>query len=53
MDVGSVTDEEIERTGETFLRLEREMGERKATFGLQDGDLNLNLGPLGDLVRDS
>jgi hypothetical protein len=53
IDAGSLTDDEIERMGETFLRLERKMDELKATFGLKDGDLNLNLGPLGDLVRES
>jgi len=52
IEAGSVTDDEIERMGETFLRLERKMTELKATFGLQDEDLNLNLGPIGDLVQD-
>jgi len=27
------------------------MTELKATFGLQDDDLSLNLGPIGDLVQ--
>jgi hypothetical protein len=53
IEAGSLTDDEIERMGETFLRLERKMEELKATFGLQDGDLNLNLGPLGDLIQDA
>jgi hypothetical protein len=53
IEAGSLTDDEIERMGETFLRLERKMEELKATFGLQDGDLNLNLGPLGDLLQES
>jgi len=52
IDAGSLTDDEIERMGETFLRLERRMEELKAVFGLQDGDLNLNLGPLGDLLQE-
>ena len=52
MEVGSLTDDEIERMGETFLKLERKMAELKATFGLQDEDLNLNLGPLGDLMSE-
>lgn len=47
---GSLTDEEIERLGETFMKLERKMSELKEIFGLQDEDLNLNLGPLGDLL---
>ena len=50
MESGSLTDEEIERLGETFMKLEGKMAELKATFGLQDEDLNLNLGPLGDLM---
>jgi hypothetical protein len=53
IDAGSLTDEEIERMGETFLRLERKMDELKAVFGLEDGDLSLNLGPLGDLLQES
>ena len=52
IDAGSVTDDEIERMGETFLRLDRKMGELKAAFGLQDDDLTLNLGTLGDLFRE-
>lgn len=50
MEAGSLTDEEVERLGETFLKLEAKMAELKETFGLQDEDLNLNLGPLGDLM---
>ena len=50
MEGGSLTDEEIERLGETFMKLEEKMAELKTTFGLQDEDLNLNLGPLGDLM---
>ena len=50
MEAGSLTDEEIERLGETFLKLAAKMAELKETFGLQDEDLNLNLGPLGDLM---
>ena len=50
MEAGSLTDEQIERLGETFLKLEEKMAELKATFGLQDEDLNLSLGPLGNLM---
>lgn len=50
IEAGSLTDEEIERLGETFLKLEAKMAELKETFGLKDEDLNLNLGPLGDLM---
>ena len=50
MDADSLTPEEIERMGLTFLRLEEKMAELKAHFGLRDEDLNLNLGPLGELM---
>ena len=48
---GSVNDEEIERLGQTFMKLEARMAELKRDFGLDDDDLNLNLGPLGDLLE--
>ena len=47
---GSLTDEEVERLGRTFLALSERMDELKDVFGLEDKDLNLNLGPLGDLL---
>ena len=47
---GSLTDDEIERLGQTFLKLQERMDELKEVFGLEDQDLNLNLGPLGDLM---
>jgi hypothetical protein len=49
MDSGTLTDEEIERLGRTFLALRDRMDELKETFGLTDDDLNLDLGPLGRL----
>lgn len=50
MEQGTLSDEEIERLGETFMKLERRMEELKEHFELEDRDLNLNLGPLGDLL---
>jgi gas vesicle protein GvpK len=50
MDTGTLTDEQIERLGDTFMKLEQRMEELKEHFGLEDRDLNLNLGPLGDLL---
>jgi Gas vesicle protein K len=50
MDEGNLTEDQIERLGETFMKLERRMEELKREFGLEDRDLNLNLGPLGDLL---
>ncbi|MBI5194778.1 MAG: gas vesicle protein K [Nitrospirae bacterium] len=50
VEAGSLTDEEIERVGETLMKLENKMKELKDIFGLKDEELNLNLGPLGDLL---
>jgi len=50
IDSGNLTDEEIERLGLTFLRLHQRMRELQGAFNLKDEDLNLNLGPLGDLM---
>jgi len=49
IEAGSLTDAEIDRLGQTFLRLNMRMEELKRVFGLEDEDLNLHLGPLGDL----
>jgi hypothetical protein len=49
VNAGSLTDDEVERMGETFLKLDRRMAELKAAFGLEGEDLSLNLGPIGDL----
>ncbi len=50
IDNGSLSDEEIERIGLTLMKLENKMSELKEFFGLKDEELNLNLGPLGDLM---
>ena len=50
MEQGTLTDDEIERLGETFMKLERRMAELKEHFELEDRDLNLSLGPLGRLL---
>jgi hypothetical protein len=50
MENGTLTDEQIERMGDTFMKLEARMEELKAHFDLEDRDLNLNLGPLGNLL---
>ena len=50
MDSGSLTDEQIERMGETFMKLERRMEELRERFELEPEDLNLDLGPLGKLL---
>lgn len=50
LEQGTLDDAQVERMGLTFMRLAQRMEELKAEFGLEDADLNLNLGPLGDLV---
>ena len=50
MEGGSLTDDQIERLGTTFMRLADRMDELKEHFGLTDEDLNLDLGPLGRLM---
>jgi hypothetical protein len=50
MESGTLTDDEIERLGVTFMKLEERMDELTEAFGLEKSDLNLNLGPLGDLL---
>lgn len=47
---GSLTEDEIEKLGETLMKLEMKMEELKKIFNLTDDDLNINLGPLGDLL---
>jgi hypothetical protein len=49
MDGGTLTDEEIERLGLALMKLSQRMDELKATFGLSDDDLSIDLGPLGEL----
>jgi hypothetical protein len=49
MDGGSLSDEEVERLGLGLLKLSERLDELKATFGLTDEDLNIDLGPLGRL----
>jgi hypothetical protein len=50
MEGGSLTDEEIEQLGQTFMKLEERLTELKTAFGLRHDDLNLDLGPLGKLL---
>jgi CRISPR/Cas system-associated endonuclease Cas1 len=47
---GGLTDEQIDRLGETLMALEQRMEELRDIFGLEESDLNLDLGPLGRLL---
>ncbi len=50
IDGGTLSDEQIERLGQTFMELDRRMEELREEFGLTAEDLNLDLGPLGRLL---
>jgi uncharacterized protein YjiS (DUF1127 family) len=50
MEEDALSDEEVERLGQTFMKLAERMEELKREFGLEDADLNLELGPLGRLL---
>ena len=50
IDGGTLTEEQVERLGRTFMELDRRMEELRLEFGLEEEDLNLNLGPLGNLL---
>ena len=50
MEGGTLNDEQLDQLGETFMKLNQRMDELKAEFGLEDRDLNLDLGPLGNLL---
>jgi Gas vesicle protein K len=50
VDGGGLTEDEVERLGRTFMELDKRMAELREKFGLREEDLNLNLGPLGDLL---
>lgn len=45
---GTLSDDEVERLGVTFLELAQRMEQLKQVFGLSGEDLNLHLGPPGD-----
>jgi len=50
VDGGSLSDEQVERLGRTFMELDRRMTQLRDEFGLTEEDLNLDLGPLGRLL---
>ena len=50
MEAGSLTPEETEDVGRALMRLEETIRDIGKRFGLDPGDLNLDLGPLGRLL---
>jgi phosphoglycerate-specific signal transduction histidine kinase len=50
VDDGTLTEEQIENIGSTLMALEDRMAELREHFGLKPEDLNLDLGPLGQLL---
>jgi hypothetical protein len=50
IDGGQLTEDQVERLGQTFMELDKRMAELRETFGLTEEDLNLQLGPLGRLL---
>ena len=50
MEGGSLSDEEVERVGLALMKLEEKVHQLAEQFGLRPADLNINLGPLGDLL---
>lgn len=47
---GTLTDEQIEKIGTVLMRQAEEIERLRVEFGIEKGDLNLDLGPLGKLV---
>jgi hypothetical protein len=50
IDAGTLEDEEIERLGIALMKQAEEIDRIRAEFGLEEEDLNLDLGPLGKLL---
>lgn len=50
MDAGGLSDQQIEDLGITLMRQAEEIEALKKSYGLEDADLSLDLGPLGRLV---
>ena len=50
VDVGDLTEAQIERIGATLMALEEQMQRLREHFGLSAEDLNVDLGPLGPLL---
>lgn len=51
MQGGSLTEQQVEEMGEALMKLEAKIHELADHFGLKPADLNLDLGPLGNLLE--
>jgi hypothetical protein len=51
MEGGSLNEEQVENMGEALMKLEAKIHELATHFGLTPADLNLDLGPLGNLLE--
>jgi hypothetical protein len=51
MEGGSLTEQQVEEMGLALMKLESKIKELAEQFGLNPEDLNLNLGPLGNLTE--
>jgi hypothetical protein len=50
IEAGSLSEAEIDRLGITMMRQAEEIERLRIQFGLEEEDLNLDLGPLGKLL---
>ena len=50
MESGSLSENQIERLGLTLMRQAQEIERLRKEFGLEEEDLNIDLGPLGKLL---
>jgi len=50
MEGGSLGEAKVEEMGQALMKLEAKVHELAAAFGLKPEDLNLELGPLGNLL---
>ena len=50
IEAGSLTDDQIERLGLTLMKQAQEIDRLRQEFGLEEADLNIDLGPLGQLL---
>jgi hypothetical protein len=52
MEGGTLTDQKIEEMGLALMKLEQKIRELAQHFGLKPEDLNMDLGPLGNMWTD-